>query len=353
MVRELIEEAKSILQKSKRKNFTAIAAMGWAHIDKSRALEEIEHLINSQLDNGMIPHQHESTISRPPTWAFACEYLIKKDCDLERINKLLPAIEKSHLFFWKQRDPLDMNRIAIAHPLESGMDKAPCWDSPLSRVSTHVKNKPSLLAENAEEQLKSLRIIDSLAKNDFIPSEFIVYDPMMSTILQLNEVALAGLSEKLGYDSNAFERSTRLSNSLLASYHMQSGRFPYLDGLINMDYFVPTLGSLAPALMSTASIAIKEKARQLLKENHFPLHGLTTVATNSEYYTPQSSWRGACWIYTNWLFNSLLPNDEMKLQTTKLIQKNGFREFFNPETGEGVGADQSVETAALFLVLND
>ena len=162
---DLLKSAKDILIRNDAGKFTvpsghlyphmwawdsAFAAMGWAHIDINRAQEELSLLMQNSWQNGMVPHitfdhryikeyfpgpdvwgrSKSSTISQPPVWAIALEYLLLKGADVEWVKSMLPSIEKSHLFYSKYRDPENLNLVTVVHPWESGMDNCVGWDNP-------------------------------------------------------------------------------------------------------------------------------------------------------------------------------------------------------------------------------
>ncbi len=67
-------------------------------------------------------------------------------------------------------------------------------------------------------------------------------------------------------------------------------------------------------------------------------------------------WRGPAWAIVNYLVARGLEEygfeekaRRIRLDTRKLIQKSGFREYFDPQTGEGAGGDNFTWTAAIWL----
>ena len=127
----------------------------------SRAQSELELLMKNSWPNSIVPHitfddrflkeyfpgpevwghSSSSTISHPPVWAIALEYLIEKGADKNWAKSLILYIEKSHRFFAKHRDPKGINLVSIAHPWESGLDNCVAWDKPLQNVSTKICNE--------------------------------------------------------------------------------------------------------------------------------------------------------------------------------------------------------------------
>ncbi len=67
-------------------------------------------------------------------------------------------------------------------------------------------------------------------------------------------------------------------------------------------------------------------------------------------------WRGPVWINTNWLLMSALREhgyhseaEMIALSSLRLVEKSGFREYFDPFDGTGFGTDSFGWTAALTL----
>ena len=75
---------------------------------------------------------------------------------------------------------------------------------------------------------------------------------------------------------------------------------------------------------------------------------LPSLAQNEAAFNPEAStyiWRGPTWIANNWFMHKyLIQNKHVEEAKTllesmlKLIDKSGFREYYNPYTGAGYGA---------------
>jgi glycogen debranching enzyme len=75
---------------------------------------------------------------------------------------------------------------------------------------------------------------------------------------------------------------------------------------------------------------------------------IPSLAVNHPSFNPFHSpylWRGPTWIFYNWfLYHALLrrgfsEHSQLLLNSVKeIISKSGFREYYNPFTGEGYGA---------------
>lgn len=386
---ELINKAKDILKQNDVGAFTipsahlyphlwawdsVFCAMGWAHIDLIRAQKEMDFLFSTQWENGMIPHitfsqghledyfpgpdvwghAKGSTISQPPVWAMGMEYLHKKGSSIDWIKSHLSSIEKSHLFFKNHRDPQGINQLAIAHPWESGMDNCVAWDKPMSDIPTDIRNELNRVdtkkvedtsqRPSDTEYLRYLKIVESLIDNDFNSVIFQTYDPMMSTILCMNEYALARLQKLCGIDdSQAITRANNIKESLLKSKN-SNGYFNYKNALTDETYSVKSLGALFPYLLTDENI-------ESVLTHHLAEFGISTQAIDDQNFDPKCYWRGPCWINTNWFFMEKLP--QAKEYIRGLIDKNGFREYYHPQTGQGLGATAFSWSAALYLVAFD
>src|SRR3972149_196900 len=72
---------------------------------------------------------------------------------------------------------------------------------------------------------------------------------------------------------------------------------------------------------------------------------LPTTSKSDPAFDPKGFWRGPIWISTNWIVFKGLKNYGFEVEakylldcSIKLLEKSGFREQYNPLTGEGFGA---------------
>ena len=95
----------------------------------------------------------------------------------------------------------------------------------------------------------------------------------------------------------------------------------------------------------------KEEAANLVK-NHFyneqtfrAPFGIRTTSKLEKSYRPDGFWRGPVWFAPHWFIYKGLMNYGYKKEaewihdrSLHLVERSGFREYFNPETGKGYGA---------------
>lgn len=394
MTTSLRAEAESILRDNDRGKHTVpsaklyphqwawdsgFAAIGWAHIDLERACLEVESVLGGQWDDGRIPHirfresqpgyfpgpetwgnESSSTISNPPVWTLAVETLLEKGASAERVRSWLPKLERSHQFLVNNRDPLRWNCIATAHPWENGQDNSPAWDLPLESVDPNrappFERKDKDHVEDAsqrptEEQYKRyITLVRDFTANGFKMANFMVYDPFFTTLVILAEESLSRVAARLDVASASGRRARALRRGLYDKlWSRELGRFLYYDAHRKRFGDSKTSGSLAPVLLGRTTPGY-QRMIDALRDEYWTKHGLATVAPSSPEFDPVCYWRGPCWVNMNWLFCKELGPDLVDT-TLKLVEKNGFREYFHPHTGQGLGADRFTWTAALVLDL--
>lgn len=388
--------ASEILQENDRGRFTVpsghlyphqwawdsgFAAIGWAHLDLQRASLELETLLGGQWDDGRIPHIqfHEdtkeyapgpdvwgggrsSTISNPPVWTLAAERLSELGVDESRVKGWLPALERSHKFLSEHRDPLGWNCIATCHPWENGQDNCPAWDQPLEAVDPEEappfervdKDRVEDAAQRpTDTQYKRyITLVYRFRNNGFKIANFAVYDPFFTTVTILAEVALARLGERLGVETEASQRAAKLRKGLADRlWSADLGRYRYYDAIGERYLDTLTIGSVSPMLLG-ADFQGASALKTTLKECFQTPFGLPSVSPQSPDFDPVCYWRGPTWVNINWFFSRFL-GAEFRDKTLKLVERNGFWEYFHPVTGKGLGADRFTWTAALVLDLLD
>ncbi len=381
---------------------SAFAAIGWAHIDPERAWTELRTLLSSQWRDGRIPHitfhdlesdyvpgpsfwetERTSSITQPPMWATAARRIVEVTGVSDPVAALLPKIDASHRFFHAQRDPLGWGLVAVAHPWESGLDNAPVWDLPLSRIdpvtAPPLRRRDAEILGDAtvlptdEHYGRYAALAKAIAAEGFGQGPFAVYDPMTSAILARAESDLAFLADRQGMTTDAAHRASSIRRALVEHlWDERRGRFVYVDARTEIAIpsdviggYVPLFCGLGERLESlrpratgaprrgkaTARRAtITERLVAGLRERYATSWPLPTTAPTDPAFEPRRYWRGPTWVNTNWLLAPALGGNLVD-RTLELVREHGFRECYHPETGEGLGADSFTWTAALALDL--
>lgn len=144
-------------------------AIGYAHYNETRAMQELRSLFENQWENGMVPQivfnpealgnyfpepdfwqvpdgRLTSGITMPPLHAIACLHIYQhasnRDRAREFLQEMFPKLLESHRYFYRHRDPLKSGLVYIRHPWESGLDNSPNWDAPLRNIEVDIEKLP-------------------------------------------------------------------------------------------------------------------------------------------------------------------------------------------------------------------
>jgi glycogen debranching enzyme len=139
---------------------------------------------------------------------------------------------------------------------------------------------------------------------------------------------------------------------------------PYTEQYYSRDFVTHRLikePSIAALMPLYAGVISKERAAILVKmlENEHvfgPPHPVPSVPLNSPRFDASRYWQGPTWFNTNWLIAEGLrrygykDHAEALIESSlELIHDGHFNEYFNPLTGEPLGAPNFSWTAAIAL----
>ena len=356
---------------------SGFAAIGWAHLDPDRAVLELETLMCGAWPDGRVPHiqfhdpdaayfpgpafwqtERSSSITQPPNWAIAARRVLELGGDPARIRALIQPMDRSHRFFFEQRDPLGWGLVAVVHPWESGLDNSPAWDAPMQAVDparapafrrVDIERVEDPAERPTDEQYKRYAVlVKDIAADGFGPGGgFCVYDPLMSAILARSEADLAWLGRELGVETEAAKRSVMLQAALYARlYDPARGRCRWIDALTQAELAPDLLAAYAPLLLSEGPH--HAVLRGHLRERYLTDYPLPTAAPSDPAFDPKCYWRGPSWLNMNWLLADNV-GPEIVGRSLAMVEREGFREYYHPITGQGLGATDFTWSAALVL----
>lgn len=337
-----------------------------ADIDLPAAKAELLTLTKRQFRNGMIPHmiyweevpttsfphiawgkESTSSITQPPMLAYAAWQLYERDHDKQFLKELYPAMCRFYNFFFHHRDPKNHKLIGIINPDESGEDNSPRFDTALGLPAKHESNI---------NFAKRLDLIERNRVCDFttecMSNFYWVRDVSFNSIFVRNLRDLANISRLLGHEDSG-KRYDELAQAVTVAmrlFMMRPDSIMFSTyGLNYRKINVLTWAIFMPlfARILTPDEAKVLVAKHLLNPEEFATeYGVPTVALNQLSFDPSGFWRGPVWIGANWFIYHGLLNYGFKKEaeavaqsTQRLVQKSGFREYFNPLTGEGYGAE--------------
>ncbi len=335
-----------------------------AKFDPEAAKEELRSLCAKQFPDGMIPHiifwdpsikrpynvgwgkEGTSSITQPPMIAYAVWEAYRATSDTAFLEELFPHLEAFYRHLIDKRDPRDHHLIGIINPDESGEDNSPRFDLPMG-VGTditfdgHIQERRRLMEQNLTCDFNA---------EDCMKQFFWVKDVPFNTILVKNLEILGHIASLLGREdavhyatlhAGLIKEAMRERLFLDGAYWSAAGNDHALLRVATWAHFVPLF----------ADLYTKEEA-DLLMERHFhdpdtfrAPYGIRTTSKAEPAYRPDGFWRGPVWFAPHWFIyqglNAYGYADEaawIRDSTATLIEKNGWREYFNPETGEAYGA---------------
>ncbi len=344
------------------------------------AKQELLSLVSRQLPDGMIPHiifweekitrpyqwgwgrKGTSSITQPPMLAYAAWEVHRALGDGPAFLKVIyPKLLSYYRYLIEERDPQDHHLIGIINPDESGEDNSPRFDSPM-----HVPPKVSF----AEHFILRHKLVDMNRICNFdaatcMSENFWVKDVPFNSILVKNLEILCHIASLLG-DAEGEHFATLhagLIKEAMRTHLFHDGVF---YSAANHDYKplkVETWAHFAPLF---ADIYTKEEAERLI-EQHFhndetfrSAFGIRTVSKREPSYRRNGFWRGPIWMAPHWfIYKGLVAygfdrEARFILNTSvTLLEKNGFREYFDPEDGTGYGAHEFTWGGLVLDMLED
>ena len=351
-----------------------------SHFDLELAKNEIRNLLKAQRLDGFVPHmvfwQHgifgwreilrplESSLSvspktsqliQPPLIAQAVEAIYREKKDQDFLYEVLPKLVAYYDWLSNERDPDNDGLISIVAPYESGMDQSPSYDPVLG-----VKGSSAIVASVLGRTVTFRNMIrgynlDKIFEGDY----FNVEDVLVNSIYIKNLEVLSKLLHETDNEQAArrFHLLAIKSKEALIKkcYNKDDGFFYDLYGRNEKIAKVKTIKGLIPLILDLPKTIVDNLTKKHLfnaEEFNLPF-AVPTVSRNEQAFSAAPVivakepiiWRGPTWINTNWYIIKGLQRHGFEKEAERTIDKSvelirlsGYREFFNPFTGEGYGA---------------
>ncbi len=370
----------------------AYIAIGWSWIDPARAATELESLLAGQWPDGRVPHivfhpdvpeeayfpgpafwgGPTSGLTQPPLHARAALEVARRSADGDSfLRRVFPRLVAQHGYLAERRDIGGGGLAAIVHPWESGLDDSPAWDGPLAAVELPPEGVAPYERRDRQHVDPSERPSDA-AYDRFVhlarayrdggyaddgSSEFLVEDPLFNAIWLWSTHALAEIAERLGADAGPFLDAAGRIHAALLERLWDGERFRPRDLRAGRLLASRTILSLGPLLDPDLPSEVVRALVAELESPHFRGDGGIGVASSDRLgaeFDRRRYWRGPVWANLNWLLARGLRSHHLAAQaaalertTLSLVEAAGMREYFDPQTGAGLGSDDFSWTAAV------
>lgn len=296
--------------------------------------------------------QGTSSLTQPPIMATTTLRVYEAEPDEQFLKTVYPVLKRYYLNLiddrrFDHREAGDALTY-IVNPDESGEDNSPRFDRALGIGPQHTAN---------EHLDKRIELIHKNACSSFKPDicmrdHFGVADVPFNIFYMENLAALGTLAEILGEHAAAIRfrlesEAVRTDiqgflkhGAIYKSYDFKNQAFIETK---TWAIFMPLYGGLV-----TDEEAHELVESYLLNEKLFKTPFLLpSTAKDEESFDPENGfWRGPVWMAPNWFIYHGLKRygfvdvaEQVRKDTRALIEKSGFREQYNPFTGEGQGAE--------------
>ena len=386
---------------------SALIALGLSHFDLPRALVEIRSLLGGQWRDGMLPHvvyhtgpsdyfpdpgfwqiensphapaMPTSGITQPPILATVVRRIHVRTPIPDFVREVYPVLLRWHRWLHTARDADGSGLVCIIHPWESGTDDSPRWLRALSRITpvgrpafrrgdtTHVSAAERPRDADYE---RFMHLIDVFRRHRYDPvslianSPFLVQDVLFNSILYRADENLRALALELGEPADEIDEWLSRMRARFDARFWDEERGLYCD--YDMRARAPIAVNTAATFMPLyAGLAGERQAQRLIDEHwlnpaeYAPdeavRYRITTTSKSEPEWEARRYWRGPVWIILNWLLSDGLRRygfvdlaEALRRDSLDLMERSGFREYYDPRDGTGCGSPQFSWSAALAI----
>jgi Trehalase len=297
---------------------------------------------------------------------------------------LYPRLVAQQEYLLGPRDAGGAGLASIVHPWESGLDNSPAWDPAMADVPVDLslletyRRRDLAVADAAHrptdvDYARYVGLVLNYSDGNYADNDlaerhgFVVECPSFNSILAAAELSLTQIAGVLGFAAEARrhrERAERITATIAdrlwdprtRTFHARDVRTGRLSPAQCVSGLMPLM---LPDLRPDQTEAIMAEARSA----HFGLPEQTLLPVPSYDRTApdfdtRRYWRGPIWINMNWLLRrGMLMHgyrddaEDLRRAMLRLVHGHGHFEYFDPNTGEGLGAPTFSWTAALSLDL--
>ncbi len=342
---------------------SAFIAIGLAHLDPSRALEELEHLFEAQWRDGRVPHivfdpnvpeywpgpelwasrgvsgapttVATSGLIQPPMHAIAVWRILQiagaeRGAATEgeiasRAIVLYPKLLAWHRYLAERRDPERSGLITVYHPWE-GTDNTPRWDAALAAIDVGelppYARTDLALVDDAERPSKAeydrylwlvALLRDAKYEDEAVQRghPFLIKDVQCSAIFVAANDALASIADLAGAPpgerSDIAQWSARSAEAVRACWDHSLELGLDFDLRAGHPIRCVTSAGLCPLLVPSLTPAeARHFAKRLFGPDFAGAAGLAfpvvlSTGARTPEFRPRAYWRGPAWPVINWL----------------------------------------------------
>ena len=298
---------------------------------------------------------HMSALIQPSFVAAALLRIFEGCGDRVFLGELYAKVRRYHEWLAANRDLDGDGLITIISPFESGMDWKPSYDPVLGYTTR--KTPQHLVTSRLFWKVAGVDLANFLNRYE-LPrirqrGKFLVKDAGMNAIYAADLAAMEKLARLIGDDDAHFaRRRQRVVDSMLhLLYDEEAAAFFDVQepGSRKLRIVTPTVLFPLVAEGIPDEIVRAVVARHLDREDGFHTPWpLPSVEPRDPAFCPGETpflWRGPTWAFNNWFLYRALKSRSFDSHAARLrhslaglVARSGFREYYDPYTGQGHGA---------------
>ena len=298
---------------------------------------------------------HMSALIQPPFAAQALHTLYESCGDRVYLGEMYARVRRHHEWLAKNRDFDGDGLLTIISPFESGMDWKASYDPALGYAQRTTPKRlyaSALYRKAVGVDLTNFRLRYDLGRIRQ-RGKFLVKDVGFNAIYAVDLHCMEKLALLAGDDPAVFrERRERLLASMIKlMYDEKAAAFFDVQepGSRRLPILTPTI------FFPLAIEELEQKFAAPVLEAHFdnasefgaPLPIPSVEMRDPAFFGGETPflWRGPTWAPTNWfLYHALKKRgfgeraERLRKSLSELVRRSGFREYYDPISGEGHGA---------------
>jgi len=323
-------------------------AIAWAALGDGRGVRELATCLQGQLSTGFVPHMRylgpsenrgpltdRSSFTQPPVYAHAARVL--RDAGWDPPDDVLTRVAAALDWLWDNRLS-DDGLMVVVHPWETGADDSPRWDDWIP-----LPTYDHAAFSSYDRELVGSTLFDRYGAA--VWSRAMVCAPASFNALTAHAaMELAVLTGDDRWRRRGDELAAAADALLWDDVQGLWVDRPMVGG--GPSCAVPTLDGALGSLVTPDAVKAERVLAQLNDPDRFAApYGLAFVPRDHPVYDPDEYWRGAAWPQLNYLMalaarrwvdeGTRLAVRDMSMAGTLT---SGFAEYWNPESGAGLGA---------------
>lgn len=345
-------------------------AIIWAHLGDARAARELDAVLAGQLPGGLVPHMRygadppdtwlgplpaTSSLTQPPMFGHAIKVL--RSLGVAVPADTIARARRGLDWLWSRRRT-EHGLLYVVHPWEAGNDHSPRWDAWGAPGRTAADyDRAARTAWNKARMHDVTFDADGAA---VWSTAFVACPAGFNAYVAFN---LAELGEALE-DQALTDRAARVAAAMDEHLWDDEQRLwsdLAIVGGAGTRTATPISDGVTGALVTDDRARARAALAQLDLGDRFGApYGPTNVARTDPAYDPRMYWRGAAWpqlSYLLWLAQRRWQRSgeaaALARATRDAAVCSGWAEYWDPETGDGLGAIPQSWTGLAIAMTDD